>query len=436
MFKYDFIILYELRKREMENAVLLAMMLEKKGYKVAIEYRRSARMLFQKADVVLAPFLYNNDDVMEFTLHFFHCCKKIINMQYEQLFLKLDEDQLNDLPRGFGKKALHISWGNSATERYKSAGINPSNIFEIGNIAIDLNTTKYRSVFLSKNDISKKFKLSPEKKWLLFISSFSCAGLTKVELEKWKKQTASTEYFAEISDKTQPLILDYFEKLAKTHPEVEIIYRPHPHEVSCDRMIKLEKKYANFKVILDFSIRQWILISDYISTWFSTSLVDVFFAQKPCAIIRPISIMEEYDYPIYRNQTIISDYSDLENFLTKTDKYYNINPATIKKYYSNSFEANTFEKLRDICIQVKHEKKYEYNFSKDLRTLPLFWTKLIKLYIYKFLLTLAEFIDYSKITPLKYRADVQNAYIEMHNYKDEITFYRKMFSRIVNNEKT
>ena len=58
MGRYDFIILYEHRKRELENAVLLAVMLEKRGYKVAIEYRRSARLLFQKTDVIIVPFFF------------------------------------------------------------------------------------------------------------------------------------------------------------------------------------------------------------------------------------------------------------------------------------------------------------------------------------------------------------------------------------------
>ena len=64
------------------------MMLEKKGYKVAIENRYSARILFQKTDVIIAPYLYKNETVAFFALQPFYHLKKIINMQYEQLFFK------------------------------------------------------------------------------------------------------------------------------------------------------------------------------------------------------------------------------------------------------------------------------------------------------------------------------------------------------------
>lgn len=431
MFKYDFIILYEHRNRELENAVLLSMMLEKKGYKVAIEYRWSARILFQRANVIMTPYLYQNETVIDFALHPFGFCKKIINLQYEQVFQKIDEDKLKSLPDGVAKKALHISWGCNMTKRFQRVGIQTDRIFELGQISIDLNTPKYREFFLTKDSISKQFNIPLRKKWLLFISSFSCAGLTKSEYKKWKDRSIGTDYFTEISYKSQPIILDYLEQLAKDYPELVIIYRPHPHEVSCCRLAELESKYNNFRVIADYAIRQWILVSDYISTWCSTSLVDVLYAQKPCAIIRPIPFQEEYDYPIYRDQKIISDYDDLMDFVNNSQNQYKINPAPIKEYYCNTDKAEAFEKLRDLCIQVRNDKKFEYDYFKALKVSPIY---LIMLYIYKALLSFAQFIDYSKITPEKRRTDVQYAHREMKGYRKEIKFYRERFSRISKNE--
>lgn len=431
MFKYDFVILYELRKRELENAVLLAMMLEKKGYKVAIEYKRSARLLLQRANVILTPFLYHNEIIMDFALQPFCRYKKIINMQYEQVFQNINLKELRCLPTECAKNAVHISWGSNTTERYKKVGINPKNIFEIGHIALDLNSPKYRDIFLNRSEISKKFGIPLEKKWLLFISSFSFVGITKTEFEKWKKINAGTEYFSEISNKSQPIILDYFDQLAQKHPELEIIYRPHPHEMYCEKITKLKKKYENFKVIPDFSIRQWILVSDYISTWCSTSLADVFYAQKPCAIIRPLPFLEEYDYPIYRNQQIISDYQDLENFVNNPKDYYKLKQSSISDYYCNEFNANAFEKLRDVCIDVKNNKHFEYDYYKRIPASRFF---LLKSAIYKILMFLAEFVDYGRFAPEKYREDVRCSHREMNKYKKEIKFYRKRFLRFMNNE--
>lgn len=433
MFKYDFIILYEHRARELENAVLLAMMLEKKRYKVAIEYRWSARILFQKADVVITPYLYFNEMVIDFAFQPFCHFKKIINMQYEQVFVKKNEDMLGDLPKSYAKNATHVSWGENTTDRYKKIDIKLDNIFETGLISLDLNTIKYRSVFLTKEDISSHFNIPTEKKWLLFISSFSCIGLSKTVYENWKKRTIGTDYFSDISYKSQPIILDYLEQLAKKHPELIVVYRPHPFEVGCQRLTDLEKNYKNFKVISQHSIRQWILVSDYISTWCSTSLVDVLFAKKPCVIIRPIPFQEEYDFPIYRDQKIISEYQDLEEFISKPDERFAVNPQTIKKYYRNDFDACAFEKLRDKCIQVRNDKKFEFNYYKAIHPSSLL---LLKYHIYRFLMSIAKFVDYSRFVPEKYRTDVQLAHREMKESGKEIKFYRKRFSGIVANEGT
>lgn len=433
MFKYDFIILYEHRQRELENAVLLAMMLEKKGYKVAIEYRWSARILFQRADVLIAPYLYQDKTVIDFVFQPFCHFKKVINMQYEQVFLKKNEDTLGDLPKDSAVHAAHISWGKNTTERYKKVGIKQENIFEIGHISMDLNMPKYRSVFLDKQKVSKSLNIPIEKKWLLFISSFSCVGLTKTEYEKWKKQTISVEYFTDISYQSQPIILDYFEKFAYNHPELVIIYRPHPHEATCKRLNELQKKYDNFKVITNYSIRQWIVVSDYISTWCSTSLVDVLYAKKPCAIIRPISFSKDYDYNIFNDQNIISNYQNLDDFFYNPSEHYMINSEPIAEYYCNDEKANTFEKLCNVCIQVKNNKKFEHSYYKDIHVSPIY---LFMLYVYKILLTLAVFVDYSRFVPDKYRSDVQYSHREMYKYKDEIKFYRNRFAEIVNSEKT
>jgi len=433
MFKYDFIILYEHRNRELENAVLLAMMLEKEGYKVAIEYRWSARILFQRADVVITPYLYQNETVVDFALHPFCHIKKIINMQYEQVFCKKDEDVLSDLPKGVAKNAVHISWGKNTTERYKKVKIKADHIFEIGHVSIDLNKPMYRDAFISRENISTKFNLPNDKNWLLFISSFSYVGISKTEFEICKARSCSASYFSEISCKSQPLVLDYFEKIMKDYPELIVIYRPHPHEDSCNRLFEIEKKYDNFKVIRDFSVRQWILISDYISTWYSTSFIDVMYAKKPCAIIRPISISEDYDYKFFRKQPCISSYQDLSEFIRNPEARHPINPEPIQEYYCNNEKNNAFKKLCDVCIKVKKEKKYEYDYSGTLRTSFLY---LFMLYVYKILLSLAKYVDYSRFTPEKYRTVVHYSHREMNKFKDDVELYRKNFSGIVRNEDT
>ena len=431
MFKYDFIILYEHRNRELENAVLLAMMLKKRGYKVAIEYRRSARILFQRAEVILTPFFYNNDNVIDFAFQPFKFYKKVINLQYEQVFSKQSEDTFENLPNEKAKNAVHISWGDESVNSLKKVGIHKSNIFEIGHISMDLNMKKYRGTFYNRRYLSRKFNLDINKKWLLFISSFSCVGLTKTEFDRWKEQTSSTEYSSEISYETQPLILEMFERLIKNNKEIIVIYRPHPHEAANKELQLLEKQHKNFRVISSFSIRQWIFTADYVSTWCSTSIVDAMFAKKNCAIIRPIPLIEEYDFKIFRDQKIIETYEELNDFINDTENHYLINDNTIKKYYCNDYHANTFEKLCDVCVEVYNNDSFCYDYSRDFNVSPFY---LMKIYLYKVLLTLSSLIDYSVLVPEKYKSDVNYAHKEMNGYKKEINCYKRRFSRVFNNE--
>lgn len=432
MGKYDFIILYEHRKRELENAVLLAMMLEKKGYKVAIEYRRSAKLLFQKTDVLIMPFFYNDENVVDFTMQPIGTTKKVINLQYEQVFTQIDEGTGKLFPHESAINAVHIAWGKKEKELMLNNGINPKNIYNIGHISMDLNSDKYRRAFYSKKGLSKKYSIPLEKKWHLFISSFSFACLTDAEMEKMSEGMINAKRKADVSNESQKRILDLYEEYLKNNKDTIVIYRPHPAEISSDRLKDMERKFDNFRCIPDLSIRQWIRSCDSISTWQSTSLADAYFAKKKCAIIRPIEIIEEDEFGIFKNQKFISGYEELENFINGKTNDFDIDGYAIKMYYSNSDKADTFEKLVDICEKVRNTDEYAFDYKKviNFRKYPR-----IKYDIFRALMGIASIIDYSKISPSKYTYDVKYTYNESKGYKKEIAMYRKRFSRIKENNR-
>jgi surface carbohydrate biosynthesis protein len=421
MFKYDFIILYEHRNRELENAVLLAMKLEKKGYKVAIEYRRSARILFQRSKVILAPFLYYDDNVIDFAFQPFMNCKKLINMQYEQVVTIDDEKTGNQFSLEHARDAIQIAWGQIPHELMRINGINEKNIFEIGQISMDLNFSKYDKLFISREDLSEKYNIPNNKKWLLFISSFSCTDILDAEMEEWASTTPTVYMFKDLSVKSQKVVLKYLVNICKKHKDYIVIYRPHPHEKDNKKIRAIEKKLPNFKCISDYSIRQWIRVSDTITTWCSTSIADVYFANKKCAIIRPYVFPEDIDYAIFMDQKIISDYASVEDFINNESEDYYLNGNTIKKYYCNSSHSDSFDKLLNLCIKTLKSDECSVNYRKKINVSR---AHLLKIYIYKLLMTIAGIVDYSRFIPEKYAVDVFNSHREMKGYRKDIKEYR------------
>ena len=60
-------------------------------------------------------------------------------------------------------------------------------------------------------------------------------------------------------------------------------------------------KHSNFHLITNYSVKQWITVSDTLFSWMSTSIAEIYFANKSCFVVRPFPIEWEYDPVIYEN---------------------------------------------------------------------------------------------------------------------------------------
>ena len=109
-------------------------------------------------------------------------------------------------------------------------------------------------------------------------------------------------------ENSQPTIIEWFEREINNNANIVIIYRKHPAETIGEDIIKLTKKYPKrFYCIDDFSVRHWIHVSDICMTWFSTTSLDIYYAEKPCIILRPVPIDREIEletmYNVHKTQT-------------------------------------------------------------------------------------------------------------------------------------
>ena len=104
--------------------------------------------------------------------------------------------------------------------------------------------------------------------------------------------------------------IECLKKLLEKDESLVVVYRPHPGEFKDSRLSKLEKEQPRFRVIADGNVKQWILVADKIVTWISTSIVEVFFAGKGCALLRHKPVPKAYDIVIYEGRKAIFDDDD------------------------------------------------------------------------------------------------------------------------------
>lgn len=369
----DFLIIYENKARELESDCLLAEVLKKRGYSVKIVNERAAFKTFLNPKVVITPYLYSELDVVHFNTFWKKRKRGIINLQYEQVLNDAALDSGFHIPKDSAKFMHHICWGENTKKRLEKAGITNKYLHITGHMSMDLNRNECKGLYYDKKKLQKEFNIPSDKKWNLFISSFVVDGLSKKEQEIVISKIPSYNEFIKISKISKERILKWFEKLCDQHPEQIFIYRPHPAENITKELEQMAKKYTNFVVISDYSIRQWIAVSDSISTWFSTAIIDAFFAEKKCFILRPIEIPEYFDEKLFKNGDFIDNFEELEkNLLGFSESIkFPIEVETISEYYGKKTENFFVNQVADVCELVLNEELdivTKYSLSHILRT--------------------------------------------------------------------
>lgn len=383
----NFIIVYEGIVREYDNALLLKSELEKRGYTVLLAYKSETVLFKNRKAVIVVPNCYSteNYDFYQYILN--SNGNPIVSLQYEQVLSKRIEKTNVHNPKGKAKDIWFFCWGNQCFDRLVKQGINRNRIKICGALQLDFLLPEFSSFYLSRQQIADKYNLDINKKWMLYISSFSYVD-NSIITNYTAKELADHQFvkdFTEVSVKSQKDTLKWFERLIKNEPDIIIIYRKHPIESDNKYIQELCNKYPNqFKDIDSLSVKQWIKVSDIISTWFSTSIAEVYMAKKPLLLIRPYPIKREYDVPFYYDAKCIDQYEKLILAIHNIASYsIPVSEKILRDYYS--IESPAFLRIADELENIasmssqKKEKTFVYGRIK-------FWLhngRIIKLLIKK-----------------------------------------------------
>lgn len=374
----DFFISYEHKSRELESIVLIKLELEKRGYSVYINglyessfnnYRYFKRL---KPKVAVIPAAYDYGILSCFAFNFIGLKNKIVNLQWEQVLTLKEEADLNGYhnPKGLASQVVHLCWGEKVKERLIKSGIDSEKTIVTGPIHLDLLRPQFQNFFINKEKLSVLFNLDLSKEWILFVSSFSYCSISDVQLKSIADSYGEedTNYFKNFSLQSKSEILDWFERLLKENPNKIIIYRPHPDEINKDsRLIELENKYSNFRVISKYALKHWVKVADKIYNWYSTSMADIFYSNKPCKILRPVKIKTDQEVSIFQDANFITTYDELKDIEINQTQTTSLNTDIIKGYYDLDLNGKPcYNKICDILEDVYHKESYNIRFPKKI----------------------------------------------------------------------
>ncbi len=344
----DFLIMYEVKTRELENILLIGNELKRRGYSVEylsfehvnpkkyLDNKKVIGKYFNNVNVVLMPSLYHDKEVYELVYYVCGQCRNIVNLRWEQsLSVKVENDLDNyAYPHGSAKTAYHVCWGKASYRSLAASGIAEDKLLLTGPVQMDFLFPQARGYYLSKEELYQKYHFPQDRKTVLYISSFAIANRTQRQIELEEKSAGGVNLWRDkiqFTADSQKQTLDWIEALLKKD-SCTFIYRPHPVENANEDLKQLQEKYPHFRVISDYSIKQWILCCDFISTWMSTAIAEAFFAQKPCLIVRPLPFAPENECTIYQGAKIVDN---LEDYLARIMDVNEVSVSedVIRRYY-------------------------------------------------------------------------------------------------------
>ena len=396
------LLFYENINREYEALVLLKHELQKRGHKVMISHFTAndwgLHFLLSAPDIIATPWLRYDSNVVRWA-RFLRRKKntKIVNLQWEQVYSRKGlESGLADT-NGEALKAVHLCWGKHTVERLAAKGVEKRNLYINGPLQFDLCRPEYRAYFKSRTELAAEFGLPEDRPWGLYISSFSFATLRKEQLEQIQQAGGDYSDFVAISIRSRNKTLEWIGRFMEKHPEEVLIYRPHPAEHTDKRILSMAEKYANFHVISEYSVKQWILTSERIGVWISTSSSEIYALGKNCRIFRPEPLSDYYDLEYMIHAKTFNDeqaFSDYFSGQTDTDSF-PVSEDLLKEYYDFSPERSSVKRTADIFEQIASSPD-EQKFELDSPEAVAFRKQLPKL------IAISLFTSLYKFSPFKF----------------------------------
>lgn len=366
----DVLIFYEGIQREYENDTLLRLELERRGYSVKILntiYADYYKSFFIKSRVNVIHTIRNNRNIHFYTRSIFGKPHALVDMQYEQVFAQSVVDSGTELPIERARDTYHVCWGEESAERLRKLGIEDKYIWNIGPIQFDLLRPELRKYYKTKEELANEFRFDANKRLVLFNANFPYVTYSEETINDLIENKGLVYLTKKRQNQidAQAELIKWIDVLLLNHSEIEFIYRPHPTEKISDGVSELDKKYSNFHVIGEYSVKQWTVVADVVNVWDSTSIMEGYYAGKQCNVCWPYPLEEDEIIYLFKGCTPISNAQDfvkantsLNNDVTNCSLDLNM----IKRLYGDIPSEPVYMRLADRVEQLLISNRKE-NFK-------------------------------------------------------------------------
>lgn len=368
----DFLLTYEIKNREAESVCLLKYELERRGYSVIIQ--EQYRPFFEPpesidAKVVVVP-AYYRDRVRFYTSSHTPHVSKVVNLQWEQMIARsrTGSGSLTSI-KSWGRGAMHLCWGEDNRRRLVGEYEVPEDHTAlVGHMGMDFLRFPLRNYYLSRDEVCARYKLPKQKDICLFISSFAIANSHEKFVEgacSSEEDRRNMEAFRQASKESQATLIEWFEALLNEDPDKVLVYRPHPEERNNELIRRMQAKHENFCVISDLSVKQWILACDKIFTWTSTSVAEVFFAEKTCLVLNPVPIPKQMTMQLYEHAKVIATCDEFLAAACAPITEFPIPEEDIRTVYYSDHSRFSYELACDALERVLHDDGFSLEEPLD-----------------------------------------------------------------------
>ncbi|MDO4566036.1 MAG: hypothetical protein Q4B42_01775 [Oscillospiraceae bacterium] len=365
----DFLILYEHIVREFDNDCLLIAELERRGYTAELfqlmDRKKLKYFTWKKPKVIVTSAMYDNETLNSFVYNNVGRLNKVVNLHWEEMLSREQEESRFFSLTENAAKCTHICWGRAARERIVEKGVPADNAVITGAIQLDFLRERFDGYYKSRGELAREFELDENKRWLLYVSSFSCASMDDKEVEELGEMTdLDFTGFKAVGARSMKTTLEWFDRLLSERPDIELIYRPHPTEWQSAPLNEMGAKHERFHVIRDYAVSQWLRVSDISAFWMSTSIAEAYYGGKPCMVLRPEPLHSDYDPVIYENCAAKTSYEELAAALDEKELPFPIDEERMKSYFDIEPDYPSYMRICDLLEQTIMNPPRDLPFSE------------------------------------------------------------------------
>ena len=431
MKKVDFLFIYEVRNRELENICLLAAELEKRGYTPAFVnswYASSNVIPDYEAEVVVVSACYSTNTYTFFT-KYATSFKKVVNMQWEQILHNGYVESPGTTSWDFWGESLktrHVCWGENTKNRLMTKFGVPEEFLRVcGCIPLDFYRSEFRTRFIPREKLFRDNGLDTEKTTMLFISSFS---FTSLPLNTRPKSSVDfSDVHAKSVVDSQKEIAAWMEKACMEYPDIQFIYRAHPAEAQAEFLLNLERENKNFFCLSKEPIKHWIMACDKIYNWTSTAAAEVYVSGKQSFVVEPVPLDHRVTYRLFENIDSIKDYDSFKASLELPldAKAQPVDDALMNECY-NQTDVPNYKRVADMMVETFHSTTYKsenYNKHSSQQERYDFENRYVKFWRSPLNVLLCKIAKKTKIQHPSFKYRRENGLFSMKEVRDLENYY-------------